>query len=75
VRYCSAALSRFCIINFEASLVFGTFRLPHRFDLMARARKSSKTVIPEPSFEFFVRAIGAMILLVVIMAAYFSLRT
>ena len=42
---------------------------------MARASKTSKAVIPEPSFAFFLRAIGIMLLLVVIMTAYLSLRT
>ena len=42
---------------------------------MAKASKIGKGVIPEPSFEFFLRAIGVMLLLVVIMAAYFSVRT
>ena len=37
--------------------------------------KKGKGIIPEPSFEFFLRAIGVMLLLVVIMVAYFSVRT
>jgi hypothetical protein len=42
---------------------------------MTKARKSGRAVIPEPSFGFFIRAMGAILLLVVIMTAYFSLRT
>ncbi len=42
---------------------------------MAKASKIGKAVIPEPSFAFFLRAIGVMVLLVIIMAAYFTLRT
>jgi hypothetical protein len=41
---------------------------------MAKASKSGRAVIPEPSFGFFLRAMGAMLLLVIIMTAYFSLR-
>jgi hypothetical protein len=41
---------------------------------MAKANKSGRPVIPEPSFGFFLRAMGAMLLLVVIMTAYLSLR-
>jgi len=41
---------------------------------MAKASKSGRPVIPEPSFGFFLRAMGAMLLLVIIMTAYFSLR-
>ena len=53
----------------------GTNRFTHRFESMARASKKGKGVIPEPSFEFFLRAIGVMLLLVVIMTAYYSVRT
>jgi hypothetical protein len=42
---------------------------------MARASKTGKGIIPEPSFKFFLRAMGVMLLLVVIMAAYLSVRT
>jgi hypothetical protein len=42
---------------------------------MAKASKSGRPVIPEPSFGFFLRAMGVMLLLVVIMTAYLSLRT
>jgi hypothetical protein len=42
---------------------------------MARASKIRKAVIPEPSFVFFLRALGVMLLLVVVMTAYFTLRT
>jgi hypothetical protein len=42
---------------------------------MAKANKASRAVIPEPSFAFFLRAIGVMLLLVVMMTAYFGLRT
>jgi hypothetical protein len=41
---------------------------------MAKASKSGRPVIPEPSFGLFLRAMGAMLLLVIIMTAYFSLR-
>jgi hypothetical protein len=41
---------------------------------MAKANKSGRPAIPEPSFGFFLRAMGAMLLLVVIMTAYLSLR-
>jgi len=54
---------------------FGTNPLTCGSDPMAKASKSGRAVIPEPSFGFFLRAIGAMLLLVVIMTAYFSLRT
>lgn len=37
--------------------------------------KPDKGIILEPSFEFFLRPIGVMLLLVVIMTAYFSVRT
>jgi hypothetical protein len=55
--------------------IFGTNRFGRRSEPMAQANKTSKGIIPEPSFEFFLRAIGVMLLLVVIMAAYFSVRT
>ena len=42
---------------------------------MAKASKIRRPGIPEPSFDFFLRAIGVMLLLVVIMTAYFSLHT
>jgi hypothetical protein len=42
---------------------------------MAKANKASRAVIPEPSFECFLRAMGFMLLLVVMMTTYFSLRT
>jgi hypothetical protein len=42
---------------------------------MARKTKTGKGVIPEPSFVVFLRAIAVMVLLVVIMATYFSVRT
>jgi hypothetical protein len=42
---------------------------------MAKASKSGRAVIPDPSFGFFLRAMGAMLLRVVIMTAYLSLRT
>jgi hypothetical protein len=42
---------------------------------MTKAGKIRRACIPEPSFGFFLRAIGVMLLLVVIMTAYFSLRT
>jgi hypothetical protein len=42
---------------------------------MARTSKTGKGVIPEPSFVVFLRAIGVMVLLVIIMATYFSIRT
>jgi hypothetical protein len=54
---------------------FGTNPLTCSSDPMAKASKSGRAVIPEPSFGFFLRAMGAMLLLVVIMTAYFSLRT
>jgi len=41
---------------------------------MAKA-KTSRAVIPEPFFAFFLQAIGLMLLLVVMMTAYFSLRS
>jgi hypothetical protein len=41
---------------------------------MTKASKTGKAVIPEPSFKFFLGAIGVMLLLVVIVAAYFSVR-
>jgi hypothetical protein len=42
---------------------------------MAKASKIRRAGIPEPSFALFLRAIGVMLLLVVLMTAYFSLRT
>jgi hypothetical protein len=42
---------------------------------MAKGNKIRKAVIPEPSFVFFLRALGVMLLLVVVMTMYFSLRT
>jgi hypothetical protein len=54
---------------------FGTKPPTRRSKLMAKASKSGRAVIPEPSFGFFLRAMGAMLLLVIIMTAYFSLRT
>jgi hypothetical protein len=42
---------------------------------MTKASKTGKALVPEPSFEFFLGAIGAMLLVVVIMVAYFSMRT
>jgi len=63
-----------CTVGFDMP-VFGTFGLRHRFEIMRKTSKSRKAVIPEPSFKFFIRAMSAMLLLVVIMAAYFSLHT
>ena len=45
-----------------------------RFPSYGKSEKSGRAVIPEPSFGFFLRAMGAMLLLVIIMTAYFSLR-
>ena len=42
---------------------------------MAKTRKTGKAVIPEPSFEFFLGALGVMLLLVVITATYLSVHT
>jgi len=42
---------------------------------MAKANRTGKGIIPEPSFEFFLRAIGVMLLLVVGILAYLSLHT
>jgi hypothetical protein len=42
---------------------------------MAKANKSGGVVIPEPSFSFFLWAIGVMLLLVVMMTVYFSVRS
>jgi hypothetical protein len=42
---------------------------------MAKANKTSRAVIPKPSFAFFLQAIGVMLLLAVMMTAYFSLHT
>jgi len=75
-RHCGATFQRFralALLSMSAS--FGTNRFAPRFESMARASKTRKGVIPEPSFEFFLRAIGVMLLLVVIMTAYFFVRT
>jgi hypothetical protein len=53
---------------------FGTNPSTCSSNPMAKASKSGRAVIPEPSFGFFLRAMGAMLLLVVIMTAYLSLR-
>jgi hypothetical protein len=53
---------------------FGTKPPTRSSKPMERASKSGRAVIPEPSFGFFLRAMGAMLLLVIIMTAYFSLR-
>jgi hypothetical protein len=42
---------------------------------MAKARKTGRRVIPEPSFEFFLGAIAVMLLLVIVAAIYLSART
>jgi hypothetical protein len=62
------------ISTFPARL-FGTNPSTCSSDPMAKASKSGRAVIPEPSFGFFLRAMGAMLLLVAVMTAYFSLRT
>jgi len=41
---------------------------------MAKASKTGKAVIPEPSFEFFLGAVGVLVLFVVIMAVYLSVH-
>jgi hypothetical protein len=53
----------------------GTNPFDHSSEAMTKASKIRRAGIPEPSFGFFLRAIGVMLLLVVIMTAYFSLRT
>jgi hypothetical protein len=55
--------------------VLGTNRFPPRCAVMAKTSKTGKAVIPEPSFEFFLGAIGVMILLVIATAVYFSIHT
>jgi hypothetical protein len=42
---------------------------------MGQVSKSSKTTIPEPSYRFFVWALGGMLMLVIITTVYFSLAT
>jgi hypothetical protein len=72
-----------CPLMMTTGLIDGRIAAPHSgtnssdfsSTLMARASKTSKAVIPEPSFAFFLRAIGVMLLLVVLMTAYLSLRT
>jgi hypothetical protein len=54
--------------------LFGTNPAICSSNPMAKARKCGRAVIPEPSFGFFLRAMGAMLLLVIVMTAYFSLR-
>jgi hypothetical protein len=71
-NHCGAALA-LCMVGFDTP-VLGTFGLRRRFELMRKASKSRRAVIPEPSFKFFIHAMSAMLLLVVIMAAYFSLH-
>jgi hypothetical protein len=41
---------------------------------MSKASKIRKAVIPEPSFEFFLGAVGVMVLFVVITAVYLSVH-
>jgi hypothetical protein len=57
-----------------SSVGFGTNPSSSGFEFMAKT-KTSRAVIPEPSFGFFLRAIGAMLLVVVMMTAYFSLHS
>jgi hypothetical protein len=68
-------IQRFSAITSFSIWPYGTNRFAHRFDSMARTSKAGKGVIREPSFVFFLRAIVVMLLLVVIMATYFSVRT
>jgi hypothetical protein len=71
-----------CAVHLAAFAAFLAFRRGHfgtnpstcSSDPMAKASKSGRAIIPEPSFGFFLRAMGAMLLLVVIMTAYLSLR-
>jgi hypothetical protein len=46
-----------------------------QFRSYGKSEQKRRAVIPEPSFGFFLRAMGVMLLLVVVMTAYFSLRT
>jgi len=71
-NHCGAALP-LGTVGFDGP-DFGTFGLRRRFELMRKISKSRKAVIPEPSFKFFIRAMSAMLLLVFIIAAYFSLH-
>jgi hypothetical protein len=68
-------IQRFRAILFFSVGSYGTNRFAHRFASMARTSKTGKGAIPEPSFVFFLRAMGVMVLLVVIMATYFSVHT
>jgi hypothetical protein len=42
---------------------------------MAKASKPGKAIIPEPSFEFFLGALGVMLFLVIATALYLSVHT
>jgi hypothetical protein len=72
----SVAQQRKSISGFLAcpAWLFGTNPPTCSSNPMAKASKNGRAVIPEPSFGFFLRAMGAMLLLVIIMTAYFSLR-
>ena len=72
----SVAQQRESIPGFLAcpAWLFGTNPPTCSSNPMAKASKTGRAVVPEPSFGFFLRAMGAMLLLVIIMTAYFSLR-
>jgi hypothetical protein len=57
-----------------SSAWFGTNPSSSGFEFMAKT-KTSRAVIPEPSFSFFLRTIVVKLLLVVLMTAYFSLHS
>jgi hypothetical protein len=67
-----AAFGLFQALDFQSG---GTNPSGRSSEAMAKASKIRRPGIPEPSFDFFLRAIGVMLLLVVIMTAYFSLHT
>jgi hypothetical protein len=75
-RYCGAALERFGTVDFYSGRsLIGTNRFPRRCEPMAKASKTGKAIIPEPSFEFFLGALGVMLFLVIATAVYLSIHT
>jgi hypothetical protein len=50
-------------------------RFFRRSKTMAKKNKTGSAIIPEPSFEFFLGAIGVLLLLAIGTAVYFSVHT
>jgi len=77
MRSCGAALkgSRIVAFYFQCARLFGTNPHFRRSEPMAKASKTGKAIITEPSFVFFLGALAVMLFLVVVTAVYFSVHT